>query len=231
MASENAVIVVAQADTGHTEMTPVEGADHAAAGQHTAETLGEANFEHAESGMPQLDVGLFPNLIFWLIVSIVALYWILAKVPLPRIGTVLAERNDAIANDIEQAALLKRRAEEAEAAYNAALSRARDEAHKIAAETKAGIDKLDVWLGHGKWDLIHFNFGIHDRATPIDDYRARLSQIVDRLAATGAKLVWASSTPCPDTKDGKYKAAPIPDRNAAAAEVMKKHGIDGGSFR
>ena len=60
---------------------------------------------------------------------------------LPRIGTVLAERNDAIANDIEMAALLKRRAEEAEAAYNAALAQARDEAHKIAAETKAGIDK------------------------------------------------------------------------------------------
>ena len=54
---------------------------------------------------------------------------------------MLAERNDAIANDIEMAALLKRRAEEAEAAYNAALAQARDEAHKIAAETKAGIDK------------------------------------------------------------------------------------------
>ena len=54
---------------------------------------------------------------------------------LPRIGTVLAERNDAISNDIEMAALYKRRAEEAEAAYNAALAQARDEAHKIAAET------------------------------------------------------------------------------------------------
>ena len=53
----------------------------------------------------------------------------------------MAERNDAISNDIEMAALHKRRAEEAEAAYNAALAQARDEAHRIAAETKAGIDK------------------------------------------------------------------------------------------
>ena len=60
---------------------------------------------------------------------------------LPRIGTVIGERNDAIANDIEQAASLKRRAEEAEAAYNAALAQARDEAHQIAAEARAGIDK------------------------------------------------------------------------------------------
>jgi F-type H+-transporting ATPase subunit b len=91
--------------------------------------------------MPQLDFGLYPNLIFWLVVALLALYFILSRVALPRIGTVLAERNDAIANDIEMAALLKRRAEEAEAAYNAALAQARDEAHKIAAETKAGIDK------------------------------------------------------------------------------------------
>ena len=137
MASQDAVIVIAQAEGGHAEVAPA-GPEHTTA--HT-ETTGEANLEHAEAGMPQLDVGLFPNLIFWLVVALVALYWILSKVALPRIATVLAERNDAIANDIEQAALLKRRAEEAEAAYNAALARARDEAHKIAAETKAQIDK------------------------------------------------------------------------------------------
>jgi F-type H+-transporting ATPase subunit b len=136
MATENAVIVIAQAD-GHVEVAPA-GDEHTEA--HT-ETTGEANLEHAEAGMPQLDFGIYPNLIFWLVVSIVALYFILDRVALPRIGTVLAERNDAIANDIEQAALLKRRADEAEAAYNAALAQARDEAHRIAAETKAGIDK------------------------------------------------------------------------------------------
>jgi F-type H+-transporting ATPase subunit b len=137
MATENAVIVIAQADGGHTEVAPVD-TEHTTA--HT-ETTGQENLEHAESGMPQLDIGLFPNLIFWLVVAIVALYFILKNVALPRIATVLAERNDAISNDIEQAALLKKRAEEAEVAYNAALARARDEAHKIAAETKAAIDK------------------------------------------------------------------------------------------
>jgi F-type H+-transporting ATPase subunit b len=137
MATDNAVIVIAQAEGGHAEMAPAD-AEHTTA--HT-ETTGHENLEHAEAGMPQLDFGIYPNLIFWLIVAIVALYYILSKVALPRIATVLAERNDAIANDIEQAALLKRRAEEAEAAYNRALSEARDEAHKIAAETRAQIDK------------------------------------------------------------------------------------------
>jgi len=135
MASETAAIVIAQAETGHAEPAATD------AGHGLTETTGAENLAHAEVGMPQLDFSLYPNLIFWLLVAIVALYFILSRVALPRIGTVLAERNDAIANDIEMAALLKRRADEAEAAYNAALAQARDEAHKIAAETKAGIDK------------------------------------------------------------------------------------------
>jgi F-type H+-transporting ATPase subunit b len=142
MATENAVIVIAQAEGGHPEVAPVGGEPAA-----THETLGEENLEHAESGMPQLDFSIYPNLIFWLVVAMVALYLIMTRIALPRIGTVLAERNDAIANDIEMAALLKRRAEEAEAAYNAALAQAREDAHKIAAEARASVDKeLSVLL-------------------------------------------------------------------------------------
>ena len=58
--------------------------------------------------------------------------------------------------------------------------------------TANGLKKLDVWLGNGKWDVIHFNFGIHDRATPPAVYEQRLETIVARLQKTGAKLVWAS---------------------------------------
>jgi len=139
MATENAVIVIAQAETGHVEVAPV-GDEHATDG-HTAETIEGSPLEHAESGMPQLNPEIFPNLIFWLLVAILALYFILTRVALPRIGTVIAERNDAIANDIEAAAALKRRAEEAEAAYTKALAEAREESHRIAAETRAVIDK------------------------------------------------------------------------------------------
>lgn len=91
--------------------------------------------------------------------------------------------------------------------------------------TASGIKNLDVWLGNGKWDLIHFNFGIHDRNTPVADYTKRLAELVGRMQKTGAKLVWASTTPIPDTPDGKQTAASIVERNAAAAEVMKQHGI------
>jgi F-type H+-transporting ATPase subunit b len=106
-----------------------------------AETTGAEVLEVAETTMPQLDVALFPNLIFWLVVAILALYLILTRVALPRIGAILAERNDAISNDLEQAAIFKRRAQEAEASYNAALAKAREEAQKIAAETKAQVGR------------------------------------------------------------------------------------------
>ena len=91
--------------------------------------------------------------------------------------------------------------------------------------TASGLKNLDVWLGDGKWDLIHFNFGIHDRATPIADYKSRLEELIARMKQTGAVLMWASTTPCPDTPDGKSKSAPIIERNQAAAEVMQKYSI------
>jgi trehalose utilization protein/lysophospholipase L1-like esterase len=91
--------------------------------------------------------------------------------------------------------------------------------------TASGLKNIEVWLGEGAWDVIHFNFGIHDRATPVADYKSRLEQLIDRMKKTGARLMWASTTPCPDTPDGKSKSAPIIERNTAAAEVMQKHGI------
>ena len=91
--------------------------------------------------------------------------------------------------------------------------------------TAAGVKNLEVWLGGGKWDVIHFNFGIHDRGTPAADYVNRLEAIVGRLEKTGAKLVWASTTPIPDNPAQKQTAWSIVEKNALAAEVMRKHGI------
>jgi hypothetical protein len=91
--------------------------------------------------------------------------------------------------------------------------------------TALGMQKLDAWLGAGKWTLIHFNFGIHDRATPIADYTQRLEALVVRLNATGARLVWASTTPIPDDPATKQTAASIVERNTVAAEIMRRHGV------
>ena len=91
--------------------------------------------------------------------------------------------------------------------------------------TASGVKNLEAWLGVGKWDVIHFNFGIHDRGTPAADYVQRLEAIVARLEKTGAKLVWASTTPIPDNPAQKQTARSIVEKNALATEVMRKHGI------
>lgn len=91
--------------------------------------------------------------------------------------------------------------------------------------TSLGLRKIDVWLGAGKWDVIHFNFGIHDRNTPIPDYTERLEQLVAHMQQTGAKLIWATTTPIPDIPEKRQKAASIVERNKAAAQIMQKHSV------
>lgn len=91
-----------------------------------------------------------------------------------------------------------------------------------------GLRKLDVWLGDKKWDLIHFNFGIHDRATPLEDYARRMEELLDRMEKSGARIVWASTTPIPDDPAKGQKSVSIVERNAVAAQIIKRrgHGTD-----
>lgn len=92
-------------------------------------------------GMPQLDFSTWPNQIFWLLVTLVVIYFVLSKIALPRIGAVLADRKSTITNDLAAAEELKQRAVAAEKAYNDALATARTEAAKIVAQAKAEIQK------------------------------------------------------------------------------------------
>ena len=85
----------------------------------------------AAPGMPQLDFSTFGNQIFWLVVTLVAIYLILDRIALPRIAEVLAERQDRITGDIAAAEDLKAQALAAEEAYNKALAEARTEAQPL----------------------------------------------------------------------------------------------------
>tara|TARA_R110002124_G_scaffold234460_1_gene399830 strand:- start:476 stop:1033 length:558 start_codon:yes stop_codon:yes gene_type:complete len=117
-----------------------------------AAALGEPGAEAGKAvGMPQLDISTWPNQIFWLLVTLLAIYLILTRVALPRIGAVLAERRGTITNDLAAAEELKQRALEAEAAYNEALANARVEAGKIVAAARAEI-QADLNVATAKAD-------------------------------------------------------------------------------
>ena len=71
--------------------------------------------------------------------------------------------------------------------------------------TTRGLANIDRWLGDGQWDVIHFNWGIHDlrhmedgkRQVEPPAYQANLRALVSRLQKTGATLIFATTTPIP----------------------------------
>lgn len=104
-----------------------------------SETQNAADAAASAPGMPQLDFSTFGNQIFWLMVTLVVIYFVLSRIALPRIAAILAERQGTITNDLSAAEDLKVKAGEAEEAYNKALADARAEAQTIIAKAKAEI--------------------------------------------------------------------------------------------
>ncbi len=89
--------------------------------------------------MPQIEVATFASQIFWLIVAFVTLYYLLSRRALPRLAEVLEARQDRIATDLDEAERLRREAEAALASYEAAIAKARDQAHALLAETQTRL--------------------------------------------------------------------------------------------
>lgn len=78
--------------------------------------------------MPQFDPSVFSPQLFWLVVSFIALYWLVAKVAVPRVGEVLEQRARVIQEDLDRAGQLKAETEAAAAAYEKAMTDARHQA-------------------------------------------------------------------------------------------------------
>jgi lysophospholipase L1-like esterase len=109
--------------------------------------------------------------------------------------------------------------------------------HRIpmnAATTAVGLKNLEAWLGSEHWDVIHFNFGLHDlkimddgqRQVPLPDYENNLRTIVQRCAKTGARLIWAATTPVPDAKVSPPRhSADVAAYNAVARRIMNDAGV------
>lgn len=110
--------------------------------------------------------------------------------------------------------------------------------------TTTGLKSIDQWLGDKKWDVIHFNWGLHDLKyvgedgttlqdlnkpgsrpqVSIEDYEKNLRQLVERLKQTGAHLIWRNTTPVPEGSNGR-KTEDAERYNAVAAKVMQENSI------
>ena len=109
--------------------------------------------------------------------------------------------------------------------------------------TIKGLEQIDAWIGKKKWDVIHFNWGLHDLKymgpngenlfpkekggkvqVALLEYEKNLERLVHRLSKTGAKLIWRNTTPIPPGSKGRYVGDSI-RYNSAASRVMIRHGI------
>jgi acyl-CoA thioesterase-1 len=110
--------------------------------------------------------------------------------------------------------------------------------------TTRGLESIDDWLGDKPWDVIHFNWGLHDlkymgaggenladpaaadsrQQVPPDEYEANLRKLVERLKKTDASLIWCSTTPVPAGAAGRV-VGDAARYNATAARIMQEQGI------
>jgi lysophospholipase L1-like esterase len=108
--------------------------------------------------------------------------------------------------------------------------------------TAFGVEHVKQWLGDKQWDVIYFNFGLHDlkylddkgdyltpdkgkQVASIEQYKANLKRIIGTLQSTGAKLIFATTTPVPSGSRGRVQGDEL-RYNSGAIEVMRESGVE-----
>ena len=105
-----------------------------------------------------------------------------------------------------------------------------DFGHPVNCEgTTYTLEYLDAWLGTGKWDVIHANWGLWDaRRSSVSQYTKQLDRIVTRLKRHTPVLVIATTTPISE-RHGKsshpQENATIIAMNQAISELSQTHGF------
>ena len=94
---------------------------------------------------------------------------------------------------------------------------------------------LKIWMDQlGKPDIIHWNNGLWDVYyhnedtgifTPLEEYLTELKRILNELQKTGAKIIWATTTPV-TSKHGFCRNKDIDIYNEAALELMLSRNIE-----
>src|SRR5438067_11772178 len=100
--------------------------------------------ESAHTEVPSEGHGVFPpfaretfaSQVFWLALIFAAIYFLMARIALPRIGSIMEQRRQRIDGDLAEAERLKREADEAVAAYEKSLADARGRAQALANESR-----------------------------------------------------------------------------------------------
>lgn len=102
------------------------------------------------NNFPPFDASTFASQLLWFAITFAVLYYVMAKVALPRLAGIIEGRRDRIAADLDTAERLKGESEDAARGYEKALAQARANASIIAetartaAKTKADAQRAET---------------------------------------------------------------------------------------
>lgn len=101
--------------------------------------------------------------------------------------------------------------------------------------TGFGLANLKTWLGDKKWDVIHFNFGLHDaklppegvRHAPPNVYEKNLRSLVQQMKAASTQLIFATTTPVPmgGNLSPTRRFGSVDEYNTIARKVMTETAV------
>lgn len=116
--------------------------------------------------------------------------------------------------------------------------------------TTRGLEQMDQWLGDRRWDVIHWNFGLHDLkymgpngenlADPaaetshpqvaIEAYEANIKQLAERIKQAGKVVIWRETSPVPEGANGRVPGDSKRYNAAAAKAIAAVGGIETDPF-
>ncbi|WP_417580090.1 F0F1 ATP synthase subunit B [Pelagibacterium sp.] len=174
----------------------------------THEVIGADGEAHVSGVFPPFDATTYPSQLLWLAITFAALYFVMKKLALPRIGEILEERRDRIEGDLAEAERLRQKTDQAIASYEAALAEARSNAHTIAEAARAeNKTKLDTARTKVETNLAKKVASAEER---IAATKAEAMGHVDEIAADTAQAVVAQlvgKVPVKAARDAVAKAS------------------------
>jgi hypothetical protein len=111
-------------------------------------------------------------------------------------------------------------------------------------DTLNGIKNINAWLGKRTWDIVHFNWGLHDlcyrhpdskvygnrdkingkiSVTP-DQYADNLEQLIEIMLPRSKRLIWCNTTYVPEKEAGRHVGDDVKYNNIAQ-NIMASHDI------
>src|SRR5471032_2527580 len=104
-----------------------------------------AHTEHpgGKPQFPPFDKQTFASQLVWLVIFFIALYAIIARLAIPRIGGIVEARRNRVEGDLAEANRLKEQSDAALKSYEKSLADARNRAQTLANETRDKLNSED----------------------------------------------------------------------------------------